>query len=45
MAAVAAFAGAVGAAELVVDNEVGHMLEVRNTEQVLVQAEDAWSSL
>ena len=44
MAAVAAFAGAVEAAEPVVDNEVGHM-EVQNTEQVLAQAEDVWSSL
>ena len=45
MAAVVAFAGAVEAAELVVDNEVGHMREVRNTEQVLAQVEDVWSSL
>ena len=45
MAAVAAFAGAVEAAELVVDNEVGRMMEVRKTEQVLAQAEDVWTSL
>ena len=45
MAAVAAFAGAVEAEELVVDNEVGRMMEVQNTEQVLAQAEDVWSSL
>ena len=42
MAAVAAFAGA---AEAVVDNEIGRMMEVRNTEQVLAQAEDVWTSL
>ena len=45
MAAVAAFAGAVEAAELVADSEVGYMREVRNTEQVLAQVEDVWSSL
>lgn len=45
MAAVAAFVGAVEAAELVVDNEVGYMKEVRNTEQVLAQVEDVCSSL
>ncbi len=45
MAAVAEFAGPVEAADLVVDIEVGHMREVRNTEQVLAQAEDVWSSL
>ena len=32
MAAGVAFAAVVEAAELVVDNEVGHMREVRNTE-------------
>ena len=45
MPVVVAFAGAVEAAELAVDNEVGYMTEVRNTEQVLAQVEDVWSLL
>ena len=45
MAVVAAFVGPVEAAELVVDNEVGHMREERNTEWVLAQVEDVSSSL
>ena len=45
MVAVVAFAVAVEAAELVVDIVVGHMMEVRHTEQVLAQAEDVCSSL
>ena len=45
MAAVAAFAGVVEAAELVVDNEVGHTMQAQDTEQVLAQAEDVCSSL
>lgn len=45
MAAGAAFAAVVEAAELVVDNEVAHMREVQNTEQVLAQVEDVWFSL
>ena len=45
MAAGAAFAAVAEAAELVVDNEVGHMGEVRDTEQVLAQVEDVWFSL
>lgn len=45
VAAVGAFAGAVEAAELVVDSEAGHMRKVQNTEQVLAQGEDVWSLL
>ena len=45
MVAGEAFAGAVEAAELVVDNAVGHMMEVRHTERALAQAEDVCSSL
>lgn len=45
MVAVGPFAGAVEAAELVVDNEVGYMMELQNTEQVLAQGEDVWTSL